>query len=60
MGMSAKVGVMLCIEFKLSHKPDVTGLNCGGWQHNKGNFTLLLFCYYLPSKSFEGHDSDLM
>ena len=30
-----------CKEFKLSHKPGVAGLNCGGWQYNKRNFTLL-------------------
>ena len=28
-----------CIQFKLSHKPEVAGLNCGGWQYNKRNFT---------------------
>ena len=31
-----------CIQFKLTHKPSVAGLNCGGGQYNKRNFTLLL------------------
>ena len=30
-----------CIQFKLSHKPGVAGLNCGRWQYNKRNFTYL-------------------
>ena len=32
-----------CKQFKLSHKPGVAGLNCGGWQYNKRNFTLLYY-----------------
>ena len=28
-----------CIQFKLSHKPNVAGLNCGEWQYDKRNFT---------------------
>ena len=29
-----------CIHFKLSHKPGVAGLNCGGWQYDKRKFTI--------------------
>ena len=39
--MSAIGWVMIAKQFKLSHKPGVAGLNCGGWQYNKRNFTLL-------------------
>ena len=31
-----------CKQFKLSHKPEVAGLNCGGWQYNKRNFTFTI------------------
>ena len=30
-----------CKQFKLSHKPGVAGLNCGGWQYKKCNTTLI-------------------
>ena len=32
-----------CKQYSLSRKPGVAGLNCGGWQYNKRNFTLLTF-----------------
>ena len=42
-----------CKQFKLSHKPNVDGLNCGEWQYNKHNFiiflnTTLLYFTLLP------------
>ena len=44
MDMSAIDWGIDCIQFKLSHKPRVAGLNCGGWQKNKHNLLhLLLF-----------------
>ena len=30
-----------CKQFRLSDKPGVAGLNCGGWLYNERNFTLL-------------------
>ena len=33
-----------CTQVKLSHKPGLPGLNCGGWQYDKCNFTY--FTYY--------------
>ena len=40
--MSAIGWVMIAKQFKLSYKPKVVGLICGGRQYNKRNFTLLL------------------
>ena len=37
-----------CIQFKLYHKSVVAGLNCGGWQYNKCNFT------YFASTTWSG------
>ena len=31
-----------CIQFILSDKPIMAGLNCGGWQYDKHNFILLV------------------
>ena len=41
MGMSAIDWGSDCTPFKLSRKPGVAGLNCGGGQYNKHSFTLL-------------------
>ena len=35
-----------CKQFKLSHKPGVAGLNCGGWQYNKHHYVTLLYFTY--------------
>ena len=52
-----------CKQFKLSHKPGVAGLNCGGWQYNKRNFTIILtytlICNVVPQSIFMTPDSSI-
>ena len=44
-----------CIQFKLSHKPGLAGLNRGVWRYNKRNFTYVLLCVETGVKLFLIH-----
>ena len=45
MDMSASGWGTDCIYLKLSHKPSMAGLGCGGWQYNKRKLICLLYLY---------------